>query len=222
MTNLLGLLCASVLVGVCALGCSAAGSKAESADNCDPTTDMTCPSGYKGNGNGDVASSNPPPSAPSNGKGTTPDGGSTTFHASNASDAGDTCDADDAGDSSPATEIESVTLLDTSQTGNRQGTPVPGFDPIPANASISLGQVRTLSIRANVSSAVGSIGFVYNGNNHTENAAPYTLCGDNGSGTVTDCHLMAGTLEVTATPFSGAARVGLAGTPATVTITIEP
>jgi hypothetical protein len=141
-----------------------------------------------------------------------------------ASDASVTAapDASVAQDAGPASAILSFTLLDASQTG-LLGVAVSGFDPIPANATISLGQVGTLSIRANVgTNTIGSIGFSYNGTNHTENAAPYVLCGDDGAGTMTNCNLAAGTLQVTATPYSAADLGGTAGIPRTVTITITP
>jgi hypothetical protein len=163
----------------------------------------------------DSTPSPPPPSDNAN-NGTPPPaedaGVSPTHDASVAPDA-----------AAPASAIQSFTLLDTSQTGAVAGTAVTGFDPIPANATISLAQVGTLSIRANLgANTVGSIGFAYNGINHTENGAPYVLCGDDGAGTITNCNLTAGKLQLTATPYSAADLGGTAGTPRTVTINITP
>jgi len=99
------------------------------------------------------------------------------------------------------------TLLDTSMTQNVQGTPVPGYDPMPNGITIDESKVSgaALSIRANPKAAmVGSVHFTYDGiYSHTENAAPYTLCADDGKGNVNPCPLGGDGMHwVTATVYS--------------------
>jgi hypothetical protein len=133
-------------------------------------------------------------------------------------------DAGDASDAPSGPAVLSFTLLDTSVTTAVQGTPVLGQDPMKTGSSISLGTVgATLSVRANLNvTTIGSVGFAYDATNHTENATPYTLCGDNGAGTITDCNLAAGQHTLTATPYSAADLGGIAGTPLTITFTLTP
>jgi len=129
----------------------------------------------------------------------------------------------DAGDDAAAGPITSFTLIDTSQTGVINGVAVTGYDPLRGGTTFSLGTVGTqLSIRANVNIAVGSVLFAYDGTNHTENAAPYVLCGDNGQGTINNCNLAAGTHTLTATPYTDANLGGTALAPRTITFTINP
>jgi hypothetical protein len=118
----------------------------------------------------------------------------------------------------------SFTLLDTSITNVVQGSPVAGFDPIANNATISTGTVGTqLSIRANtVPSPLGSVEFSLDGTTHTENSLPYTLCGDNGAGTITNCNITAASHELTGTPYSAANLGGTAGTALTIKFTVGP
>lgn len=139
-----------------------------------------------------------------------------------SSDAGHEAAVDAGIDAPTGLAVLSFTLLDTSQTGNINGTPVAGYDPIPPNSTISLAAVGTnLSVRANVGTTLpGSVGFNYNGTNHTENAAPFTLCGDNGAGTVTNCNLTAGPWTVMAMPYSQAGLTGIEGNPLTITFTL--
>jgi hypothetical protein len=118
------------------------------------------------------------------------------------------------------------TLIDTSVTGLVDGSPVAGFDPIAEGSTITLATTGTaLSIRANLpATGVGSVGFAVDATyTHTENATPYMLCGDNGAGTITSCAnvLVAGKHSLTATPYSAAALGGTAGTPATLSFTIQ-
>jgi hypothetical protein len=118
------------------------------------------------------------------------------------------------------------TLIDTAITGIVDGSPVAGFDPIADGSTITLATAGTaLSIRANLlPTGVGSVGFALDATyTHTENTTPYMLCGDNGAGTITSCAnvLVAGKHTLTATPYSAAALGGTAGTPATVTFTIQ-
>jgi hypothetical protein len=143
------------------------------------------------------------------------------FHGSiGASDASSAHDATDA-PAGPA--VISMTLLDTSITNVVQGSPVTGYDPIKDGSIISLATVGTnLSVRANLNVAtIGSVGFAYSATTHTENTTPYVLCGDNGAGTITNCNLTAGTYKITATPYSAANLGGTAGTPLTITFTLQ-
>jgi hypothetical protein len=90
-------------------------------------------------------------------------------------------------------------------------------------STISAGVVGTaLSIRLNVATVVGSVEFDLDGNKHTENAAPYTLCGDDGAGNITNCAITSGAHTLTATPFSETALGGVAGAPVTIAFTLAP
>jgi hypothetical protein len=137
-----------------------------------------------------------------------------------------TSDASDASDA-PLGEVLSLTLVDTSITNVIAGSPVAGYDPLKNNSTFSLGTVGTqLSIRANINPTatanVASVLFAYDATNHTENATPYTLCGDDGAGTINNCNLTAGQHTLTVTTYSAAALGGTAGTPYTITFTIAP
>ncbi len=168
-----------------------------------------------GNAGGGTASNDTPDAAVAPADDASSDAGAPSTDASAAVDASNT-------PSGPA--VISFTLLDTSVTNVVQGSPVTGQDPIKNGSTISLGTVGTaLSIRANLNvTTIGSVGFAYDGNNHTENATPYVLCGDNGTGTVNNCNLAAGTHTITATPYSAASLGGTAGTPLTITFTLTP
>ena len=149
-----------------------------------------------------------------------PDSAATPDTSSTASDASDAGDA-------PVGEVLSVTLVDTSITNVIAGSPVAGYDPLKNNSTFSLGTVGTqLSIRANINPTatanVVSVLFAYDATNHTENATPYTLCGDDGAGTITNCNLAAGQHTLTVTTYTAANLGGTAGTPYTVTFTIAP
>lgn len=108
------------------------------------------------------------------------------------------------------------TLLDTTVTTVVNGQAVAGWDPIPEGATLDLSKLGTqLSIRANVAQTpVGSVAFVLDGKyDHTENAVPYTLCGDNGQGTITSCStvLTPGKHALSVTPYSGPSESGQTG-----------
>jgi hypothetical protein len=142
--------------------------------------------------------------------------------ASAASDAG----SSDAATGDGAVAAVTFTLLNATVTNVVQGSPVPGYDPIPPGSTISLGAVGTsLSIRANTTPAtVGSVEFILDANyTHTENATPYTLCGDNGQGTITPCaQLAAGQHTLIATEFTQANLGGTNEGTATISFTITP
>jgi hypothetical protein len=118
------------------------------------------------------------------------------------------------------------TLLDTTITTVIDGSPVSGYDPIAENATINLAVTGSaLSIRANtVPAVVGSVAFALDAAyTHTENTVPYTLCSDNGAGTITSCAsiLTVGKHTLTATPYSLPSLGGTAGAPITVDFTID-
>ena len=88
-----------------------------------------------------------------------------------------------------------------------------------SDSSLGWKSARSTSL-VSIVTTIGSVGFVYDATNHTENATPYTLCGDNGAGAVTNCNLAAGAHTLTATPYSAADLGGTAGTPLTITFTL--
>jgi hypothetical protein len=181
-------------------------------------------------GGGDDAASAPvgesdaPPGKPSDGgtsgDATTPEGDGGLELSLDAS--GDAM-GDSMGDGAAAGP--DFTLIDTAITTIIEGSPVTNFDPIPPGATINLAHVGSaLSIRANtVPVLVGSVAFALDATyTHTETAAPYFLCSDNGAGVVTSCAtvLTVGAHTLTATPYSGAALTGDAGAPITLAFTI--
>ncbi len=154
------------------------------------------------------------------------DAGTTLPDSAAQPDTSTTVDASDAHDA-PLGEVLSVTLIDTSITNVIDGSPVLGQDPLKNNSTFSLGTVGTqLSIRANINPTatanVVSALFAYDATNHTENAAPWTLCGDNGAGTINNCNLAAGQHTLTVTTYTAANLGGTAGTPYTIAFTIAP
>ncbi len=116
--------------------------------------------------------------------------------------------------------VTSLTLInaDTNQ-------PIAGYNPMPNAATLDLASLPTknLNIRANTSPAtVGSVRFALNGdsNYRTETAAPYAFAGDT-SGNFWPWTPSEGSYSVTATPFSSAGGTGTAGTPLTITFTVQ-
>jgi hypothetical protein len=184
-------------------GGSAANGAGEDASTGSPT-----PAQNPGGGGGDDASG-----GASDANAPSPDGGAAT-------DAGPT----DGGDG--ATPAVTFTLLNATITNVVQGSPVAGYDPIAAGSTFSLATVgASLSIRANTTAAtVGSVEFILDANyTHTEDMAPYTLCGDNGAGTITPCpQLAAGQHTLTATEFTQANLGGTTEGTASVDFTITP
>lgn len=119
--------------------------------------------------------------------------------------------------------ISGFTLVNASVTNVVSGASVPGFDPLANGATVDLGTTGSaLSIRANLTSAVGSVKFGLDSNPsfRIENVAPFALCGDNGQGSFANCNLSAGAHTLTATPFSGANGSGTAGIPVTLSFTV--
>lgn len=83
---------------------------------------------------------------------------------------------------------------------------------------------QNLNIRANTSPAtVGSVVMILSGTqsrNHIENAAPYSLFGDNGSGTYFPWTPAVGPYTLQCTPFTGSNGSGTAGTALTINFTV--
>ena len=96
------------------------------------------------------------------------------------------------------------------------GTPISGYNPISSGATINLSTLSTqnLSIVANTSpSTVGSVTFSLSTNGstytHTENMAPYTLCGKANPGDFACSQLdISGSQKLTATAYSGSTGTG--------------
>lgn len=151
-------------------------------------------------------------------------GGGPTFGGSGSG--GGVADAGGAGDdgeaAAPGAGPITFALIDTSVTGIVEGSPVPGFDPLPDNAIVYLAMTgSTLSVRATtVPSRVGSVRFSLDSNLHTEDDYPYFLCSDDGAGNINDCHLQAGWHTLTATLFSAPRHGGTQGPSATVHFTV--
>jgi hypothetical protein len=76
----------------------------------------------------------------------------------------------------------SFTLIDTNATNVPDGSPIPGFDPIPAGAVINLLETgQWVSLRADLpaSAVVGSAVFVLDGVYvNADDTAPFTMCGE--------------------------------------------
>lgn len=127
--------------------------------------------------------------------------------------------ASDAGpDLDTGSPLTTFTLLDTNVNTIVDGEPVSGWDPIPEGSTIDLYEVGTaLSIRANTTPpVVGSVVFVLDGTyTHTEEEAPYTLCGDNGLGVINPCPLTLGAHVLTATPYAADAGADGGAMPST-------
>ena len=132
-------------------------------------------------------------------------------------------DAADARPEDTGSPLTTFTLLNTNVTTLRDGEPLLGFDPISENAAIDLAKVGTaLSIRANTTpKIVGSVDFVLDGTyTHTENVVPYTLCSDNGNGTITTCPFTLGAHTLVVTPYSGANLADAASPSTTLYFTV--
>jgi hypothetical protein len=103
--------------------------------------------------------------------------------------------------------------------------PIPGYDPITNGATIALASLPTqqLSIRANPSSAVGSVTFAFDSvAGRVENIAPYALCGDQISWYVACPELnVVGAHVVSATVYSGTNATGTAASPVALSFTVQ-
>ncbi|MEX2123327.1 MAG: Ig-like domain-containing protein [Woeseia sp.] len=115
------------------------------------------------------------------------------------------------------TEVVSLSLVDTS------GNAIAGYGAISSNVTIDLDDPglagKPLGIRANTNpGVVGSVRIVKNGSARVENSAPYSLCGDS-NGNYTSCGFKAGSVSISATPYSARNATGTAGGSLSVTIT---
>ncbi|MDX1530264.1 MAG: DUF5060 domain-containing protein, partial [Rhodothermales bacterium] len=108
---------------------------------------------------------------------------------------------------------------------------VMGFTLVDATTNADLGPLTDgqvveafegLNVRADVSGAVGSVRFGFDGdpNYSTESVAPYALAGDSG-GNYNPLTLGSGTYVLTATPYTGAGASGDAGAPLTITFSVS-
>jgi hypothetical protein len=106
------------------------------------------------------------------------------------------------------------------------GQPVPGFDPLPRYAVVSLAALptRNLNIRANTAPAVvGSVRISLSGAgavNRTDSEAPYSVFGDT-SGSYAAWIPRVGNHNLTARPYSGPGAGGTAGPAFSITFTVK-
>lgn len=150
--------------------------------------------------NGNGASGPTDPTGGNAGSGSGSGGGGTTPTVDASSPAADAGRA--TGDGGADAVVDAAPVEDTGSPANTfslvntnvntivYGETIYGYDPIPNDSPLDLGKVGTaLSIRANpMPQIVDHIDFVMDGTyTHTEQAAPYFLCGDNGNGTITNC-----------------------------------
>lgn len=168
--------------------------------------------------NGNGASGPSDPTGGNAGSGSGSGGGGTTPEvdaSSPAADAGSRVTGDGGADAvvdaAPVEDTGSpantMSLVNTNVNTIVYGETIYGYDPIPNDSVLDLAKVGTaLSIRANPTpQIVGHVDFVLDGTyTHTENAAPYFLCGDNGNGTITNCsqYFTNGKHMLTITPYA--------------------
>jgi hypothetical protein len=122
----------------------------------------------------------------------------------------------------PPQAVTSLTLVDADR-----DLPIAGYDPIPDGATLNLARLptRRLSIRATTSpSPVGSVRFGYDATTsyRYDNVAPYAIAGNitNSPPDYRAWTPSVGSHTVRATPFTGSAAGGTAGTPKTVRFTV--
>jgi hypothetical protein len=117
------------------------------------------------------------------------------------------------------TAVTGFTLIDADA-----DVPIAGLDPIPNGAVIQRASLPTthLNVRVNTNpAAVGSVRVkLDNGTPRVESGAPYALFGDN-NGNYNAGTIANGSHTLTATPYSAANATGTAGTPLTITFTIQ-
>jgi hypothetical protein len=151
------------------------------------------------------------------------DGGGGSMDGSGHRGDGATAPVDAGLDLDTGSALTTFTLLDTNVNTIVDGEPVSGWDPIPEGSTIDLAKVGTaLSIRANTTpQVVGSVLFVLDGvTTHTEDAAPYTECSDNGLGTINPCTYSLGPHTLVVTPYLEAGDAGSAQPSTTLYFTI--
>jgi hypothetical protein len=102
-------------------------------------------------------------------------------------------------------------------------TPISGFDPMPAGATLNLATLptRNLSIRANTSGTIGSVRFGYDGNANfrCESTAPYALASDT-AGDYNAWTPTVGSHTVSGTVHDATLCGGTAGTPLSLSFTV--
>jgi probable HAF family extracellular repeat protein len=120
----------------------------------------------------------------------------------------------------PATilSVDGVSLIDVDT-----GLPIAGYNPIANGAVISRASLPTtrlnLLVRTNPM-VVGSVKLKLDSTTKTESLAPYAYFGDV-NGKLNAGSISNGTHTFTATPYSGGSATGTAGTPLTITFTIQ-
>ncbi|MEO1367794.1 MAG: DUF5060 domain-containing protein, partial [Acidobacteriota bacterium] len=118
-----------------------------------------------------------------------------------------------------AADVTSFTLIDA---GADQ--PIAAHDPLVDGATLDLQALpSTLSVRANVSGAVGSVEFVLSGaqsHGQTESVAPYALFGDT-DGDYDPWSPAPGTYDLVARSFTGSGGSGTAGADFAISFTLE-
>jgi hypothetical protein len=156
--------------------------------------------GSNGNGNGASGPTDPTGGNAGSGGGTGTGGGTTVNVDASApgADAGTRHTTDGGGDAvvdaapveDTGSSANTLSLVNTNVNTIVYGETIYGYDPIANNSVLDVSKVGdALSIRANpMPQIVDHIDFVMDGTyTHTERAAPYFLCGDNGNGTITNC-----------------------------------
>lgn len=104
------------------------------------------------------------------------------------------------------------------------GSAISGFNPMVAGAVLKLPSLpANLSIRADAPSSVASVMFAVDSSfTHGETMTPFSLCGDQTT-TYSPCSVLAaaGTHELTLTPYSQPSQGGTAGTPVSLSFTVQ-
>lgn len=121
----------------------------------------------------------------------------------------------------PPLAVTSFTLINA-----RTDAPITTFNPLTNGAVLDLSALPTykLNIRANVTGTVQSVYFQLSGPesyHRIENSPPYALKGDD-DGDYNQWVPAPGTYTLTATPYTENGAEGVAGTPLTITFTVQP
>ncbi|MEM6796532.1 MAG: DUF5060 domain-containing protein [Acidobacteriota bacterium] len=116
-------------------------------------------------------------------------------------------------------EVVSFTLIDAAS-----NQPIAAHDPLVNGAVLDLDLLATpLSVRANVSASVGSVGFELSGTEShatVESVSPYALFGDTG-GNYNEWSPLPGSYQLTARSFTESGGGGTAGSDFTIGFTVE-
>jgi len=118
----------------------------------------------------------------------------------------------------PSFSVGSFTLVNT-----YTDQPIAAYDPLVNGTTLNLATLptRNVTIRANTTGTIGSVGFNYDGNTsyHMENSAPYSIGGDT-NGDYSSWTPTVGQHTLTVTPYSGSDGGGTAGGALTLTFTV--